>query len=59
LNDSAALAAKVAAKQAKLAQEQASGPAPVKVERKKVPKSADPSLDDLLNVGLAKGKKIK
>lgn len=59
MNDSAALAAKIAAKQAKLAQEQASGQAPVKVERKKVPKSADPSLDDLLNAGLTKGKKIK
>lgn len=59
LNDSAALAAKIAAKQAKLAQEQASGQAPVKVERKKIPKSADPSLDDLLNAGLTKGKKIK
>ncbi len=57
LNDAAALAAKVAAKQAKMSTEDqtgANGSAPV--VRKKVVNSGGPNLDDLLSAGLSKKK---
>ena len=61
-SDAAALAAKVAKKKAMLKeQEAATANASTKapVTRKKVPKKADPGLDDLLNAGLTGQKKGK
>jgi hypothetical protein len=59
-DDAAKLQAKIAAKAAKGAEQQASADAAVApVVRKKVPKKEDAALDDLFNAGLGKGTKAK
>jgi len=59
LNDSAALAAKIAKKQAMKVEEEAKAAASAPVVRKKVAKKEDDTLDELLSAGLIKGKTKK
>ena len=56
-DDAAKLQAKVAAKKAAADAKANAGSEKAPVVRKKVPKKQDMGLDDLLNAGLAKGKK--